>query len=341
MSEKEAGGERPRLPLRSIEGQSSAIGILERALEGGRLGSAYLFEGPSGVGKELVAVGLAAEAIAAGDERVHARVLAGSHPDVRVFRPREEGKGNIKVDFVRTEILPFTQYAPFEAKDAFLIFPDADVSFPESQPESANALLKTLEEPRRGVRFVLVSSRPDRLLPTIRSRCQRVRFERLGDDVLASILASAGVPEADRAAAIALADGRADRALDLSTEGRAKALLDRALAVDDAALERKPGALLARAEELASDEDPRLALETLATFYRDLACLRLGASDELLRFRAAKPELAPRAARRSLEAVVRAEALVDEAARALEGPANAQMTLDALLYGLAALPSPR
>ncbi len=341
MNSNEAGKEPPNLPLRSIRGQAPAIAILEGALARGRLGSAYLFEGPSGVGKELVAVALAAEAIAAGDEGVKARVLARNHPDLRVFGPREEGKGNIKVDFVRTEILPFTQYAPFEAKEAFLIFPDADVSFPENQPESANALLKTLEEPRRGVRFVLLSSRPDRLLPTIRSRCQRVRFERLGSDVLEAILEAAGVPEADRGAAIALAEGRADRAIDLATEGRARTLLDRALAVDDAAVERKPGTLLARAEELASDEDPRLALETLATFYRDLACLRSGASEELLRFRHATAELRPRAARRSLEAVVRAEALVEDAARALEGQANPQIALDALLYGLAALPSPR
>jgi DNA polymerase III subunit delta' len=327
--------------LGAVRGQAKAIAILERALAGGRLGSAYLFEGPSGVGKELAAVGLAAEAIAGGDDSVRDRVLARNHPDLRVFGPREEGKGNIKVDFVRSEILPFTQFAPFEAQEAFVIFPDADVSFPESQPESANALLKTLEEPRRGVRFILLSSRPDRLIPTIRSRSQRIRFDRLESEVLASILEAASIPEEDRGAAIALAYGRADRAIDLATEGRARDLLDRAMAIDDAAIERKPGALLARAEELAADDDKRLALETLATYYHDLACLGAGARDELLMFEHAKRALGPRAERRPVASFVRAEELVQETVLALEGQANPQIALDALLYGLAGLPSSR
>ncbi len=332
----------PRLPLEAVRGQRAAVTILTRALRDGRLGSAYLFEGPGGVGKELTAIGLAAEAIAAGDPAARARVLAGNHPDLRVFGPREEGKGNIKVELVREEVLPFAQYAPFEAKHAFLVFPDADVSFPEGQPESANALLKTLEEPRRGVHFVLVSSRPERLLPTIRSRCQRVRFDRLPADVLSAILEFHGVPPEDRPAAIALADGRADRALDLASEGRARALVERAVAVEDAATSRRPGALLAAAEQLGAGDDTRVALETLSTFYRDLACVRAGADDALLRFVHARDVLAPRAARRPLRSLVRAEALVREAAEVLEsGQGNPQVTLEALLYGLAGLPSAR
>ncbi|MCA9610760.1 MAG: AAA family ATPase, partial [Myxococcales bacterium] len=201
-----------------IEAQPAAIAILEHALESGRVASAYLFEGPSGVGKELAAVALA-EAVIGADDKTKARIRSGAHPDVQTFRPRDEGKRNIQVTALREQILPVAQFAPFEASAAFLIFPEADVSFPEHPPESANAVLKTLEEPRPGVHFVLTSERPDRLLPTIRSRGQRVRFGRLPADVLDRILAARDVPDEARGPAVALADGRADRAIALAEGG--------------------------------------------------------------------------------------------------------------------------
>ena len=178
-------------PFDSIYSQPSAVRTLERALASDRLATAYLFEGPSGVGKERTALALA-EALVATDEASRRRLRAGSHPDARVFRPRDEGHRNVQVDYVRSEILPVAQFAPFEAERAFLIFPEADVSFPEHHPEAANALLKTLEEPRPNVHFVLLAERPDRLLATIRSRCQRVRFGRLPDETLARILEEHG-----------------------------------------------------------------------------------------------------------------------------------------------------
>jgi len=115
-----------------------------RARELDRVASAYLFDGPSGVGKELAALAFAIDIVGAGDPHVAERIKSGSHPDVRVFRPREEGKRNIQVDVLRTEILPLAQFAPFEATSTFFIFPEADISFPGFQPEAANALLKTL-----------------------------------------------------------------------------------------------------------------------------------------------------------------------------------------------------
>ncbi|MFW6067439.1 MAG: AAA family ATPase, partial [Myxococcota bacterium] len=193
----------------AILGQPGAVRTLERAVETGRVASAYLFEGPGGVGKRATALELAAALVGAGEPRQRERVRSGRHPDVRIFEPRQEGARNIQVEFLREEVLPFAQFAPFEAPAAFLVFPEADVSFPETHPEAANALLKPLEEPRRGVHFVLTSERPDRLLPTIRSRCQRLRFHRLPRDVLDRILESHGVEAPRREEAVALAGGRA------------------------------------------------------------------------------------------------------------------------------------
>ncbi len=313
-----------------VEAQETAVGILERAVAGDRVASSYLFEGPSGVGKQRAAIALA-QAVIDGGEAVSRRIAEGSHPDVRVFLPREEGKRNIQVEQLREEILPFAQFAPFEARAAFLIFPEADVSFPEQPPESANALLKTLEEPRPGVHFVLLSERPDRLLPTIRSRCQRVRFGRLPNAVLEAILAEHGSEEEAREAAIALADGRADRALALASGG-ASALLERALTLDELTVTGGPGALVKAAEELARGDELAAVLDALVTFYRDVAAASLGLPDDALAFRHSAAQIRARAARLGAAvAADRVEAL-EEARVALERNANAEIVVDALLY---------
>ena len=320
--------------LRSVRAQDGAVRALMRAREHGRVASAYLFDGPSGVGKERTALAFATDVVAAGDAHIAERIESGSHPDVRVFRPRDEGKRNIQVEVLRTEILPLALFAPFEAASTFFIFPEADVSFPVFQPEAANALLKTLEEPRPNVHFILTSERPDSLLPTIRSRCQRVRFGRLPNAVLRDILQSEGVPEDSIAPAIALSAGRADVALALASDGAVDALTDLVMSVDDAVRGSGPGALVELAEQLARRDDLELALLTLQTFYRDLAVASLGLPAEDLGFSARGQELQERAASTSSSAAAARVSLIHDCVRSMQRNANRQVALDSLLFGL-------
>ena len=314
-----------------IHAQGAPLAILESAIASDRVASAYLFEGPSGVGKQLAAVALATRIIG-GDDAARARIAAGSHPDVRVFTPRDEGRRNIPVEVLREQILPIAQFAPFEASAAFLIFPEADVSFPEHPSESANALLKTLEEPRRGVHFVLLSERPDRLLPTVRSRCQRLRFGRLPEDVIEGILAAHDVPEEARGPAVALADGRADRAL-IMAEGAATLLFELALSLDDAMSGGGPGTLVRASEDLVrSDTELSAALDALTTFYRDVAAVCLGLGDRSLAFRHRADVIRERAAHQTAARAADRVELIAQAQIALERNGNPQMVLDALLY---------
>lgn len=321
--------------FRNIQGQDVALSILRRALRENRLASAYLFEGPSGVGKEQAAIALARTVISGGDPNIADRIDRGMHPDLRIFRPREEGARNLLVETFREEILPIVQFAPFEAKKAFVIFPDADISFPENHPESANAFLKTLEEPPPSVHFILLASRPDRLLDTTRSRCQRVRFAPLEVAVLDEILRRENITdEAVRGASIALSGGRADRALELARGSRVEDLFELALAIDRATSERKPGTRLERAEELRSSSDLQLALEALAIFYRDL--VQLGAGREAaLAFAHKEDELRARARGLSIAKAAESEGRVRRALADLERGANAQIVTEALLFELA------
>jgi DNA polymerase-3 subunit delta' len=327
--------------LAEVRGQNAAVRTLSRALGEDRIPNAYLFEGPSGVGKQATALALAMARLCPQKPGkgclscpVCTRIRAGLHPDVRTFAPRAEGSRNIPVEFVRSEILRIAQFAPFEAPAAFLIFPEADVSFPEVHPEAANALLKTLEEPRPNVCFVLISERPERLLTTIRSRCQRLRFGRLPELVLAHVLESQGVPEAQHEAAIALAEGQADRALALAKDGLAAHLLSRALRVEQTLASRQPGRLVQLSEELSKADDCLAVLEMLGLVYRDAAAHALGVPD--LHLSSARAEITALAARLGAAKAAANVQKLAELPELLARNANLQITLDQLLLALAA-----
>jgi DNA polymerase-3 subunit delta' len=329
--------------LSELRGQNAAVRTLTRALASGRLPNAYLFAGPSGVGKQIAAGALAKARLCTEKPgkgcnscSVCTRIGPGLHPDVRTFAPREEGSRNIQVEFVRGEILKIAQYAPFEGAAAFLIFPEADVSFPEAHPEAANALLKTLEEPRPNVCFVLLSERPESLLPTIRSRCQRLRFGHLPELVLSHVLEQNGVPEAQHEAAIALADGRADRALALAKDGSGQNLLERALRVEQALTSPDPGRMIQLSEELSKADDCLSVLDMLSILYRDVAALALGMPRTSLRLPSAHEDTNSLAktlgAERAAQRVHKLSAIPELMTR----NANLQITLDHLLLSLRA-----
>jgi DNA polymerase-3 subunit delta' len=330
--------------LSELRGQNTAIRTLERALAKGTLPNAYLFEGPSGVGKRAAALALALACLCPAQPgkgcarcSVCTRILAQNHPDARIFAPRAEGNHNIQVETLRSEILPVAQYAPFEGSHAFLIFPDADVSFPQQHPESANALLKTLEEPRAHVTFVLLCERPAQLLQTIRSRCQRVRFGALPPLVIEHVLEREGVPQLEWPAAIALAEGSADRALLLARDGTATQLVERALRIDRTLALRDAGRLIELSEELAKSDDLLLVVETLAAVYRDVAVHGLGLAADKLRFRRERAQIEERAQDLKPQQAAARVARLAELPELLAKNANTQIALDHLLIELSAL----
>src|SRR5262249_59177701 len=141
-------------------------------------------DGPDGVGKRRTAVALAqllncaaprpSDGIgldACGSCPSCMRISRGVHSDVLVIVPGDTGA--IKVDQVR-DAIERAGYRPFEGRRRVVIIDEADRILVEAQ----NALLKTLEEPPSASMFVLVTSRPDLLLPTVPSRCPKLRFRR-------------------------------------------------------------------------------------------------------------------------------------------------------------------
>jgi DNA polymerase-3 subunit delta' len=191
-----------------VVGQDRAVETLRRASE--RPSHAYLLVGPRGSGVEDAAREFAALLIGVrGDERSVRLVQRGMHPDVVEFAPGGPSY-RVKED-VRDTILPEAARAPIEGERRVLILFEAE-RLRGNQNESANAMLKTIEEPPPRTIVLLVTSAPDDLLPTIRSRCQRIDFDPVADDVLQAALERDGVDPETAATAAALGGGQLARA---------------------------------------------------------------------------------------------------------------------------------
>jgi DNA polymerase-3 subunit delta' len=181
---------------------------------------AYLFAGPPGSGKGAAARALAAELLADGapdpdDARRRALADPSPHPDLVWLRP--PGIQHL-VEEVRERVIAAAAYRPFEGERRVFVIEAAEAMAEESQ----NALLKTLEEPAPFAHLVLVTSEPEALLETVRSRCTPVRFERLGAEAVEAALTDVDADAEERRAAALLSGGDLDRArFLLSDEGRA------------------------------------------------------------------------------------------------------------------------
>ena len=264
------------MPFTHIRGQATAVATLETALRGGRVHHAYRFEGPDGTGKELAAFALAQalvctagdplgcgrcdacrRAVTFADEKPHSPL----HPDVMIierafyppemFTPPKNETAQISIEQIRTIVLAHAAYPSHEGRARVFIVRRAE----ELSIGAANSLLKTLEEPRNGTHFILITARPDRLLNTIRSRTLPVRFAPLPDDVVRSILRDRNVPEDRHELAIDLAGGSASLALELVDEERTAArdaFVAEALAAVNA---RDLGAAVAFGESRDKDKD--------------------------------------------------------------------------------------
>ena len=167
-----------------LVGNRHVAGYLKRMLDTGRVGNSLLFAGPSGVGKSLFAHAVAKALVTQNDpEGTHAlKVDRHNHPDIRVLLP--VGKlGMHNMETIRLFNRDVSE-APYESAWKVFIIHDDD----RMLPYSANALLKTFEEPPTTSVIILISSAPEQLLPTVLSRCRRVAFQPVASEEIATLL---------------------------------------------------------------------------------------------------------------------------------------------------------
>lgn len=200
---------------------------LMRSVKAGRIAHAFLLSGPHGTGKRTCANYLTQTILCASPQApcgqcpACKKVLAGLHPDVHVVGEEEK---SISVDSIRA-LRDQLALRPFEADRHIALIPRADRMTAQAQ----NALLKTLEEPAGGNVFFLLTDQPGAMLPTIVSRCRRLRFSPVSVEACAEILAEKGVEPGRARLAAACAQGAVGRALEIAGDEDYLPLREKAL----------------------------------------------------------------------------------------------------------------
>lgn len=320
-----------------ILGHERQKAILKRAQSSDRLAHAYLFEGPEGVGKRLVALALARSLFCAtrngcGECPACRKVDHQNHPDLHMI----EADGNtIKIEQIRA-LQKELSFRPLEGERKICVIEAAE----KMNSSSGNALLKTLEEPAGHALLILLTSRPDAVLPTIRSRCQRLPFSRLPTATIRRALTEADTGDDAHAHILAtLSDGSFHKAL-----GRDRDLyLERRKTILKAVTALSHGSylpLFELAAELAEEKE-RLSeiLDILRAFYRDLLLCQHGWPEDDLVNRDLIDKVRRSAAQESPQSLLRKIEAINAAYFHLERNVNGQLTFDVLLMRLTATQS--
>jgi len=226
-----------------IEGHDNVLEKLRRAVARNRLASSFLFCGPAGVGKRTFALRFAQALLCQGARTTGysdldpcntcpscAMALAGTHPDIEcVAKPEDKASLPLELFIGDDEhrghegLCHWISLKPFMGGRRIAIIDDADL-LGAGRAEVANCLLKTLEEPPPQSVLILIGTSPARQLPTIRSRCQLIRFLPLPEETVARLLVSKGLVtagpaysrEAEAARLARFSEGSLQQAIDLA-----------------------------------------------------------------------------------------------------------------------------
>ncbi len=282
------------MALKDVIGQESAVKILKSAVLKRKAASAYLFHGPSGIGKRLAAVNFAkalnctaaeGDGDACGRCPSCRRIEGGTHPDVMEVRPE---KGVIRIDEIRNleEALSLSAY---EGSFKVAIVDEAHLM----KIEAANAFLKCLEEPPAGSVIILVSSASERLPDTIRSRCQAIGFKPLSGKEMAILLEGKTGPDKKKnkntlQALISLSMGRPGLIIGNGKDADILKKRQDFLRSLHEMLFSKPGS--SKSPSWADKEEIEDFMDGLELFLRDLLVLRTTGREDLLMLGPELPE---------------------------------------------------
>jgi DNA polymerase III subunit delta' len=285
-----------------LTGNQHVKQCLERMLRSGRVPGALLFSGEEGIGKKLFALEIAKAFNCRSPKRFEAcnqcsacvrilkfnypessdheslkKIIWTDHPDVGTVQP----PGRFLLVSQMREIAREANYRPFEGAARFFLIEEAD----KLNDASSNALLKTLEEPPHTSHLILMTSRPAVLLPTVRSRCQVIRFSPLRQQEIEQHLRQGKTPASEAVLRARSAAGSIGRALasDLSTYKEQREAM---LSVLNALAISNDRAQLLRASEELNDtkhkEEYEERLDILEALIRDAWMLSLGVAEEQL-----------------------------------------------------------
>ncbi len=295
------------MSFEQIIGQDTAVGLLKSALSEGKRGMSWLFYGPKGTGKSFTALqfakGLNCERDAGGccdvcPSCVRAEKL--SYPDLH-WLDYEADSQTLKIDQVRA-IQNAAGLRPFEGRVKVFVVNNCQ----GLSEEAGNSLLKIVEEPPLDTVIILIAESLGSLLPTIVSRCRKIKFSNISRAKLAGILREKGADDKLSAYLASSACGRTGQAI--------SELPGRPLEQRDAILSKMVNSV--KSEDILKDKEAaHKALTVIMQWHRDILMLKLGLSEDSLINRDRLEELRREAGINSYSGLISA---IDTAAKTFE-----------------------
>lgn len=327
------------MSFNSILGQGQAKHIIAKALQHGSLPHAYLFYGPESIGKRLLARELAKALNCTEQGPANAcdrcvsctKTEQNIHPDLFLLAP-VKSTPTAREAFIRIEAIRDLQsklgYLPYEGRTKVAIIDGVE----QMNLHACNSFLKTLEEPPSSTVLILITARPNRLLPTLVSRCQGIRFHPLPPDSIKQILLSHPEAEDMDTAEIELrvlrSQGQVNRALDENVAAIAQQRQDLIALLEHLSWDRID-LLFQWSKALARDKDRVTGvLEELMGLLRDIAFLKTQNDSDLLSNRDVVHLLRPLVGKKSLAGLLKFMDGVQQTLHALAGNANIQLSLE-------------
>ncbi|BCS53803.1 DNA polymerase III subunit delta' [Geobacter sp. SVR] len=322
------------MPFADIVGHERVVEIFRRAIRTGKASHAYVFEGPSGCGRRKTALALiqalfcgAVDDDACGVCPSCRKVAAGNHADIHLIEPLPD-KRDISIAQLR-DLQRDLALRPYEAPRKACILEPAD----RMNVSSANSFLKTLEEPPGNAIIILLTENADMLLPTIRSRCQLIRFAPLSPEHVRLLLEQQGMDAASASLLAPLAEGSMQRAQGFDNDAltaRRELVLKHLCGIS---LERI-ATVFDASEELSGNREGTLEmLDMLLSFARDM--IYLAAGQQEITNSAVRPALQNLAGRMGLKKTMQLADDILATRRSVQRNANAKLALDHLMMKMA------
>ncbi len=329
------------MSLKDVLGHAMAVSLLEHAIKTDKVVHSYLFAGSEGVGKRWAALQFAKAlnclnpAVASGDacDRCLScrKMDEGVHPDLLLLEPENQ---TLKVDQVR-QMQKVLAYKPYEGKRRVCIIAAAD----QMAPHMSNTLLKTLEEPPLHTVIVLLAHHPRRMLPTIRSRCQTIRFHPLPVSLVSQwLMQQKGLDEKEAHLFAGLSEGSPGKALELQEQIRQiprENLLRDWLGPTTFSFEEMERWVDAMPSERT---DLTLVLEVAKTLLRDLVIVKALGDGSRLVHADLEEEMAAIASKHPLTALLKRIEAVHQTLMNISpvrGNANVKLSLEAMMLSWA------
>jgi len=318
-----------------IRGHQKVLKLLTRIRETEKFASAYIFSGPEGVGKRLTAIAFAKSLLCMAKNKDSCetcpaciQVERGNHPDLILVKPE---KGVITVDSIRN-LKRTLSWKSFAGGKKICIVDEAD----QMNIHAANAFLKTLEEPAPETIIILITSKPYRLLPTIISRCQQIKFQPLPFPDTAELirLKKKEVERNDALLMASLTEGSPGKALSLEVE-YIKELRDEWIEKVKFLINKEPIEFWGEDEISPKDKkELELKLDLLILWFRDLLRYKIYKNIEPIFNKDKAEEVSLQEAMFRLEDLINILFIIENYKATLDYNINPQLTLEALIATL-------